>query len=376
MEGPTPSSAIFYGSIAAHIGVFLLLRTAAFWQQLFIIKIIVIIVGTVTAIVATISSKVQYSAKAQIAYSSVAQIGIIFIEVALGLENIALIHLVSNAFLRSYQLLSSPSMVAYYIREQFYQFEPYKEKPKNGWRKKYEATLYLVGLNECKLDQLLYTIFWNPVKLIGNPLTRFQPKPVVHVMLAIIPIPLFFVTDSVYLTEAIRHIASAVLASIALLMVIRTFSERKDPLLAWVMLSFSHLWVLLAITCNDTFNISEAMFYLSGVIVAGVAGFLILYNLSKKEVFDLNNFYGLGFRRKNTAFWYLLCSLGVMGFPITTTFLGEDLLFTHIEEHQLILAALISFTFILTGISLIRMYARIFMGPVYDNETPMARRSA
>jgi NADH-quinone oxidoreductase subunit L len=376
MEGPTPSSAIFYGSIAAHIGVFLLLRTAAFWQQLFVIKLIVIALGITTAVMATISSRVQYSAKAQIAYSSVAQIGIIFVEVALGLENIALLHLVSNAFLRSYQLLISPSMVAYYIREQFYQFEPYKEKPKSGWLKKYEATLYLIGLNEWKLDQLLYKVFWNPVKRIGNPLTRFEPKPAVHMALALLPIPLFFLSFFVQLSEILHKLIPVIIAGIALFLVIRTFSERKNPLLAWVMLCFSHLWVLLAITFNDRFHIWDAVFYLSGVIVAGIAGFILLLHLSKKETFDLNNFYGLALGQKNTAFWYLLCTLGLMGFPVTTTFLGEDLLFTHIEENQFLLAALIAFTFILTGISLMRMYARIFLGPTKCTETPMARRSS
>jgi NADH:ubiquinone oxidoreductase subunit 5 (subunit L)/multisubunit Na+/H+ antiporter MnhA subunit len=376
MEGPTPSSAIFYGSIAAHIGVFLLLRTAAFWQQLVVIRLIVIALGIITAVMATISSRVQYSAKAQIAYSSVAQIGIIFVEVALGLENIALIHLVSNAFLRSYQLLISPSMVAYYIREQFYQFVPYKEKPKSGWLKKYEATLYLIGLNEWKLDQLLYKVFWNPVKRIGNPLTRFEPKPAVHVALAMLPIPLFFLSFFVHLSGILHRLIPVVIAGVALFLVIRTFSERKNPLLAWVMLSFSHLWVLLAITFNDRFYIWDATLYLSGVIVSGIAGYILLHTLSKKETFDLNNFYGLALRQKNTAFWYLICSLGLMGFPVTTTFLGEDLLFTHIEENQFLLAALISFTFILTGISLMRMYARVFLGPTKGTETPMARRSS
>ena len=167
-----------------------------------------------------------------------------------------------------------------------------------------------------------------------------------------------------------------VIAGVALFLVIRTFSERKNPLLAWVMLSFSHLWVLLAITFSDRFYIWDATLYLSGVIVSGIAGYIILYTLSKKETFDLNNFYGLALRQKNTAFWYLICSLGLMGFPVTTTFLGEDLLFTHIEENQFLLAALISFTFILTGISLMRIYARVFLGPTKGTETPMARRSS
>lgn len=376
MEGPTPSSAIFYGSIAAHIGVFLLLRTASFWQQIFIIKVIVVVLGIITAIVATISSQVQYSAKAQIAYSSVAQIGIIFIEVALGLETIALIHLVSNAFLRSYQLLISPSMVTYYIREQFYNFVPYEEKQKSNWRIKKEVTLYLIGLNEWKLDQFLYKVFWSPVKRLGKPLTYFQPKTVVHVSLAILPIPFFFVTNQIGFTSILHRILPVTIAGLALLMVIRTFSERKNPLLAWTMLSFNHVWVLLAISFNDTFNTWDTTFYLSGILLCGVIGFYILYKLSKKEKFDLNDFYGLAFKRKNTAFWYLLCSLGLMGFPVTTTFLGEDLLFMHIEKEQLLLASLISFNFILTGISLMRMYARIFMGPVNDPEITVARRSS
>jgi NADH:ubiquinone oxidoreductase subunit 4 (subunit M) len=178
------------------------------------------------------------------------------------------------------------------------------------------------------------------------------------------------------LSETLHRLIPIVIAGVALFLVIRTFSERKNPLLAWVMLSFSHLWVLLAITFNDRFHIWDAVFYLSGVIVAGIAGFILLNNLSKKETFDLNNFYGLALGQKNTALWYLLCSLGLMGFPVTTTFLGEDLLFTHIEENQFLLAALISFTFILTGISLMRMYARIFLGPARSTETPMARRSS
>ena len=33
MEGPTPSSAIFYGSLSVHLGVFLMLRTFPFWEH-------------------------------------------------------------------------------------------------------------------------------------------------------------------------------------------------------------------------------------------------------------------------------------------------------------------------------------------------------
>ncbi|MCC7453879.1 MAG: hypothetical protein IT222_06920, partial [Crocinitomix sp.] len=75
MEGPTPSSAIFYGSLSVHIGVFILMRTFPFWEHQPIVRIIVILIGVITAILASFSTRVQSSIKAQIAYSSIAQIG-------------------------------------------------------------------------------------------------------------------------------------------------------------------------------------------------------------------------------------------------------------------------------------------------------------
>ena len=111
MEGPTPSSAIFYGSVAVHIGVFLLLRTFPLWEELISVRVVIIAIGLITTIMAATSASVQTSVKAQIAYSSITQIGLIFIEVALGFHVLALIHLSGNAFLRAYQLLISPSIV-------------------------------------------------------------------------------------------------------------------------------------------------------------------------------------------------------------------------------------------------------------------------
>ena len=111
MEGPTSSSAIFYGSLSVHIGVFLLLRTYPFWQDMLWVKITIIAIGILTGIIATAISRTQPTVKTQIAYSSAAQIGLIFIEVALGLHVLALIHFSGNAFLRTYQLLVSPSLI-------------------------------------------------------------------------------------------------------------------------------------------------------------------------------------------------------------------------------------------------------------------------
>ena len=129
MEGPTSSSAIFYGSLSVHIGVFLLLRTWPFWQDMLWVKIVIIAIGALTGIIATLIARVQPTVKTQIAYSSAAQIGIIFIEVAFGFHILALVHFAGNAFLRTYQLLVSPSVLNYLVHHQYFHYHPPQEKP-------------------------------------------------------------------------------------------------------------------------------------------------------------------------------------------------------------------------------------------------------
>jgi hypothetical protein len=56
-----------------------------------------------------------------------------------------------------------------------------------------------------------------------------------------------------------------------------------------------------------------------------------------------------------------------MGFPISPTFIGLDLIYSHIHEDQYLLASFAAISFVLGGIALIRIYARIFLGPHIKN---------
>ncbi len=111
MEGPTPSSAIFYGAISIHLGAFLLLRAAPLLEQSLVAQITLLLIGVATAIHATLVGRAQTDIKSALAYASVTQVGIIFVEIALGLRFIPLIHIVAHAAFRSLQILRSPSLL-------------------------------------------------------------------------------------------------------------------------------------------------------------------------------------------------------------------------------------------------------------------------
>lgn len=116
MEGPTPSSAIFYGAISVHLGAYLLLRSAPVFRISPVASGAVIAVGAITAILATLVHRASTDAKTSLAYAGMAQLGIIFIEIGLDYPMLALTHMMGHAAVRTLQFLRAPSMLHDYHR--------------------------------------------------------------------------------------------------------------------------------------------------------------------------------------------------------------------------------------------------------------------
>ena len=364
MEGPTPSSAIFYGSLSVHLGVFLMLRTYPFWEHQTTMRIAIGLMGFTTSIAASLMARVQSSVKSQVAYSSISQIGIIFIEIALGFETLALIHFAGNAFLRTYQLLVSPSVVSYLIRDQFYNFQPKSKKTNFFFPKRIENTLYILALKEFNLEGFLNLVLWKPLKTIGKLLDFLDIKRVYYFFIPLFVLGFLAYKFKVDLPQQLISVLPEVFAFIGLVFVFKSFSERKSPFLAWILIVLNHFWIALAIVFNDKVSVSEIAFYLAGIILAGGIGYIALLQLKKIEMRILiSQYLGHVYEHPKFAFFFLLATLGITGFPITSTFIGEDLIFSHIGSNQVILAFFVASSFVVSGIAGIRIYARLFLGP-------------
>ncbi|MCA6420342.1 MAG: hypothetical protein IM603_14695, partial [Cytophagales bacterium] len=371
MEGPTPSSAIFYGSLSVHLGVFILLRTYPFWEYQPSVRILIGLCGLTTAIIATGIARVQSSVKSQIAYSSIAQIGLIFIEVAAGWGMLALFHFAGNAFLRTYQLLVSPSVVSYLIREQFYNFTPRLRSIEDSFPKKIQNTLYILCVKEWNLDSILYRYLWNPVKWAGQKVNFLTLNRAIGFFVPTYVVGLFLVYNRILVSEEVQHYLTILFSVIGLMCVLKSFTERKHARLSWMLVIMNHFWVALAISFNENFTFNDIHLYLSGIAVAGVVGLLALRRLVLLEgSIDLDQFHGHSYKHPKIALVFLLMCLCATGFPISPTFIGEDLIFTHIHEDQVVLAFFTALSFIIDGLAIIRIYARVFLGPhsksVYD----------
>jgi NADH-quinone oxidoreductase subunit L len=368
MEGPTPSSAIFYGSLSVHLGVFLLLRTFPFWENLLLVRLLIGGIGGITALLSTMIARVQTSVKTQIGYASLTQIGIMFIEVAAGFELLALVHFAGNAFLRTYQLLVSPSVVSYLIREQFYGFVPQPKKEGNSTWNRLHLSVYVWSLKEWNLDRLVNRLVFLPLKKLGHRLDFLRYRTVFVYFIPSYALGVYLLLTGYVLPEILHQVLPSVFAFLALLLVLRSFTERKSIPLAWTMLLLNHFWMVLAIAENENFSAQEIGMYLSGVLFFGFLGWGLIFWMTRRHG-SLGLFSYQGHVKQNplAAFLFLLCVLGLIGFPISPTFIGEDLLFSHIKEDQFVLATLAALAFVMEGIAAIRIYARLFFGPSQES---------
>ncbi len=374
MEGPTPSSAIFYGSLSVHMGVFLLLRTEPLWSHSLPAKALIFVIGLVTAFTCNGMARVQSSIKSQVAYASLCQIGIIFIEIVFGFTDFALVHFAGNAFLRTYQLLASPSVVSYLIREQFY--NPKLVDNLQAPSSRLLNTYYILSLKEWNLDTLLYTRLWFLFKSMGRVFSN-------SIWLAwgglAICIGLIFAKDlPAALALAPSEFTSYAMALFGVLFVLMSLTERKNNLKSWSYILLSHLIVVIAVGSYIHLTWLEISLYLSGVVSCWGIGSYILYRIQTNYL-SINNSQeprGLSTLHPSLSFVFLLCCLGLSGFPITPSFIGEDIIFHHIHKEDWLLGMLIGCIYVFDGLSIMRIYYRLFMGLPHISKKPVAYKSS
>jgi NADH-quinone oxidoreductase subunit L len=114
MEGPTPSSAVFYGALSVHLGAFLLLRVSSLLDKSLVLCAVVVTLGLTTALYAYLAGSVQTDIKAALAFASLLQVGIIVAEIGLGFRYVALVHMLGHACLRTLQFVRAPSLLLDY----------------------------------------------------------------------------------------------------------------------------------------------------------------------------------------------------------------------------------------------------------------------
>ena len=111
MEGPTPASALIHAATMVTAGVFMLVRVSPLLQYSETAKLLIAIFGLLTALIAAFSAINQYDIKKVLAYSTISQLGFMFIAIGSGAYVAAIFHLVTHAFFKALLFLGAGAVI-------------------------------------------------------------------------------------------------------------------------------------------------------------------------------------------------------------------------------------------------------------------------
>jgi NADH-quinone oxidoreductase subunit L len=111
MEGPTPVSALIHAATMVTAGVYLVVRTHAIFEASEVALTVVAVVGLVTALYAGLSAIGQDDLKRVLAYSTISQLGYMFLAAGVGAYAVAIFHLVAHAFFKALLFLAAGSVM-------------------------------------------------------------------------------------------------------------------------------------------------------------------------------------------------------------------------------------------------------------------------
>jgi NADH-quinone oxidoreductase subunit L len=111
MEGPTPVSALIHAATMVTAGVYLIVRLAALYALAPVAGGVVALVGALTALFAATIALTQFDLKRVLAYSTISQLGLMFLAAGVGAYTAAIFHLTTHAFFKGLLFLGAGSVM-------------------------------------------------------------------------------------------------------------------------------------------------------------------------------------------------------------------------------------------------------------------------
>jgi formate hydrogenlyase subunit 3/multisubunit Na+/H+ antiporter MnhD subunit len=172
-EGPTPSSAGFYGAVMVHSGVYLMILLQPILERAPVIMALVAVAGLLTAVYGFAVGLTQTDVKSSLFFATTGQLGLMFLECGLGFWQLASWHLCAHAIVRGYQVLAAPSLMHHILGNPIRPVS--REVAAVRWA-------YAASLHRFWIDQITDWALVKPVRKLAHDLAYFDDHVVDRAM--------------------------------------------------------------------------------------------------------------------------------------------------------------------------------------------------
>ncbi len=191
MAGPTPVSALIHAATMVTAGVYLVARSSSLFSLAPVAGLTVVIVGATTAIFAATIGLKQWDIKKVLAYSTVSQLGYMFIGVGSGAYAAGIFHLVTHAFFKALLFLGSGSVI-YAMHAAYHHTDRHEDaqdmRNMGGLRAHLPITFWLMWIATLAISGIpLFAGFFSKDEILGGVFARAQESTLASAHLLGIP---------------------------------------------------------------------------------------------------------------------------------------------------------------------------------------------
>ncbi len=172
MAGPTPVSALIHAATMVTAGVYLIARTNALFLLAPPVMLAVAIVGATTLLLAGFSALTQVDIKRVLAYSTISQIGYMFLALGVGAWSAAIFHLMTHAFFKALLFLGA-GVILHVLHEEHDMFKM------GGLRRQIPLTFwtFLIGAASLSALPLVTAGFYSKDLILFNAFSDLSGSP-------------------------------------------------------------------------------------------------------------------------------------------------------------------------------------------------------
>jgi NADH-quinone oxidoreductase subunit L len=192
MAGPTPVSALIHAATMVTAGIFMVTRMNFLFDLTPAVQNIIAIVGVSTALVAASIGLLQNDIKKVLAYSTVSQLGLMFLALGLGAYTVAVFHVITHAFFKACLFLGSGSVIHGLHGEQ-------DMRKMGGLRKAMPITFWTMMISTLAIAGIFpFAGFWSKDEIL---MVAFEHNKVLWIVASIASImTAFYMFRLMYLT--------------------------------------------------------------------------------------------------------------------------------------------------------------------------------
>jgi len=192
MEGPTPVSALIHAATMVTAGVYMVTRSASLFVKAPIAMEVVAIVGLITAVMAATIGITQFDIKKVFAYSTVSQLGYMFLALGVGAFSAGIWHVVTHAFFKALLFLGAGSVIHALHHEQ-------DMRHMGGLRTKIPITFAVLTCAWLAIAGVPFTSGWYSKEAILGAVHHHSPL-MYWIAVATAAVTAFYVSRSMFMT--------------------------------------------------------------------------------------------------------------------------------------------------------------------------------